>query len=99
MCSYYSSLVSFAEWPPFGKELLTRLTTCSLFNLTICNFIYFRLGFEGGIWVLIVPVPGHCIRVAFVNMHCKSICFSRALYFRDIRNKKSRKLNCRENVG
>ena len=27
-----------AEWPPFGKELLTRLTICSLCILTICNF-------------------------------------------------------------
>ena len=27
-----------AEWPPFGKELLTRLTICSLCSLTICNF-------------------------------------------------------------
>ena len=25
------SLVLVAEWPPFGKQLLTRLTICSLF--------------------------------------------------------------------
>ena len=29
------SLVGVAEWPSFGKELLTRLTICSLFILTI----------------------------------------------------------------
>ena len=29
------------EWPPFGKELLARLTICSLCFLTICNFSYF----------------------------------------------------------
>ena len=29
-----------AEWPPFGKELLTRLTICSVCILTICNFNY-----------------------------------------------------------
>ena len=46
------SSVHVAEWPPFGKELLTRLTICSLSILTICNFSYFRLGFEGWIWVL-----------------------------------------------
>ena len=28
-------------WPPFGKELFTRLTICSLCILTICNFSYF----------------------------------------------------------
>ena len=26
MCSYYFSTVSVAEWPPFGKKLLARLT-------------------------------------------------------------------------
>ena len=34
------SLVCVAEWPPFGKELLTRLAICSLCILTICNFSY-----------------------------------------------------------
>ena len=29
-----------------------------------CNFIYFPvLGFEGRIWVLFPPVPGHCLHV------------------------------------
>ena len=26
-----------------------------------------RIGFEGGIWVLIALIPGHCIRVTFKN--------------------------------
>ena len=30
MYTDYFSSVSFANWPPFGKELLTRLTVCSL---------------------------------------------------------------------
>ena len=41
--------LGFAEWPPFGKELFTRFTICSLFISTICIFIFSRLGFEGGI--------------------------------------------------
>ena len=32
------SSVYVAEWPPFGKELLTRLTICSLCIMSICNF-------------------------------------------------------------
>ena len=34
------SLVQVAEWLPFGKELPTRLTVCSLCILTICNICY-----------------------------------------------------------
>ena len=37
----------FSLWPPFGKELLTRLTICSLCILTICNFSYFLFWFSG----------------------------------------------------
>ena len=37
VCSYYFYFGSVAEWPPFGKKLLTRLTICSLRILTICN--------------------------------------------------------------
>ena len=39
------SSVKVAEWPHLGKELLTRLTICSLRILTICNFSYFRFWF------------------------------------------------------
>ena len=57
-------LILVAEWPPFGKELLTELFICSLCILSICNLSYFPFGFEGGIGVLITLVPGHCILVA-----------------------------------
>ena len=53
-----------AKWQRFGKELLARLTICSLCILTICNFSYFP--FEGWICVLIASVPGLCILV-FIN--------------------------------
>ena len=40
VCSYYLSSVWVADLPPIGEELLTRLTICSLCNLTICIFGY-----------------------------------------------------------
>ena len=39
------SSVWVAEWTPFWKELLARLTICSLRILTICNFSYFPFWF------------------------------------------------------
>ena len=48
-----------------GKEPPARLTLCSLCIMSICNFSYFRFGFEGGIWFLFAPVPVHCLLVAF----------------------------------
>ena len=50
------SSVWVAEWPPFRKELLTRLTICLLCILTIVILVISRFGFECGIWVLIAPV-------------------------------------------
>ena len=48
MCVHISfSSVWVAERPSFGKELLPRLTICSLCILTICNFSYFPLWFLG----------------------------------------------------
>ena len=41
-----SSSVKVAEWPSFGKELLTRLTVRSDCNL-FCNFSYFLFWFRG----------------------------------------------------
>ena len=41
------STVRIAEWPLFGKELLTQLTICPLFILTICKFGYFQFWFLG----------------------------------------------------
>ena len=37
--------VSVAEWPPFVKELLSRLTISSFCILTICKFSYFPFWF------------------------------------------------------
>ena len=39
------SFVRVAEWPPFGKELLTQFTLCSLCILTICDLSYFPFWF------------------------------------------------------
>ena len=41
------SSISVAEWQPFGKKLLTRLTIFSLCILTICNIRYFQFWFLG----------------------------------------------------
>ena len=42
MCVHIiSSSIWVAEWPAFGKELLTRLAICSLYILTVCNFSLF----------------------------------------------------------
>ena len=57
------STVKVAENPPFGKELLTRFDHMfSVFEI----YLYFQLlpfCFDGGISVLILPVPGHCLLV------------------------------------
>ena len=45
VCSYYLNSVLVAEWPCFGKELLPRLTICSLCILTLCYFSYFPFCF------------------------------------------------------
>ena len=46
-----------AEWPPYGKELPTRLAVCSHCILSIVILVISRCGFEGGGWFLIAPVP------------------------------------------
>ena len=54
-----------AEWPPFGKGQLIRLTICSLCILNIFSILVIsRFGFEEGFRVLFAAVPGHCILVA-----------------------------------
>ena len=52
------SSVWVAEWPPFRKKLITRLTICSHCNLTTCNLSYFLFCFEGWIWIPMASVPG-----------------------------------------
>ena len=46
VCVYYFSSVWVAEWPHFWRELLTRLTICSICILTICNLVISRSGVE-----------------------------------------------------
>ena len=60
------TVVWVAEWPPFGRELVIRLTICSLRILTSCNISSFPFLF-GWIWVLIAPVIGRCVLVTFTN--------------------------------
>ena len=43
----FFSSVCVAEWLPFGKELLTRLTICSLCILNMCNVSSFPFWFGG----------------------------------------------------
>ena len=48
MCVHITfSSVSVAEWPTFGKELLTRYTIFSLSILIMCNISYFPFWFCG----------------------------------------------------
>ena len=51
------SSVWVSDGPPFGKELLPRLTIFSLFVILVIS----RFGSEGWIWDLIASVPGLCI--------------------------------------
>ena len=44
VCYNFSS-VRVAEWPPFRKELSTRLAVYSHCILSICNFSFSRCGF------------------------------------------------------
>ena len=55
--------VQVAEWPPFGKELLTRLTVF-LFVLCMCvTLVIFQFGFDDRILVLIVQIQGRSLLV------------------------------------
>ena len=49
------------------KELLIRLTSCSLCILLFVILVISGFGFEGGIWVLIATVPGLCILASFIE--------------------------------
>ena len=68
VCVNYVSSVKVVEWPPFWKELLTRLT---VFSLYICIFVILDIsyfGFGGRILVPIVPVPGIRLTFTFQDM-------------------------------
>ena len=65
-----------AEWPPFGKELLTRLSICCLCILTICIFSFFPFGVKGCIWVVTASGPGLCILLLLERL-CNMLRFLR----------------------
>ena len=44
-----------------------------MFSLYFAYLVIYRFGFEGGIWVLIAPVPGHCILVTLVTFKINNI--------------------------
>ena len=71
MCYIIFSSVWIVEWPSFGKELLTRLTICSLCILTIYNVRYFPFWFEDWVWDLIASFPGFCI--LFTSIHVRHL--------------------------
>ena len=48
----------------FVPEHVKIMSTCNIKCLFV-NLVISRFGFEGRIWVLISPVPGHCLLVAF----------------------------------
>ena len=52
-----------------GRELLIPFTVCSLCILTYCNFSYLTsyFGLEGGAFVLIASVLGHCSSFTFYD--------------------------------
>ena len=70
----FLSSVWVAEWPPFGKALLTRLTIRSprILTMVFVILVISRLGFEGWIWGLIASVPCLCIRFTFTNPQNRS---------------------------
>ena len=49
-----------------GKELFIRFTASAFRKLSIYVFSYFRFGFEGRMWDLIVSVSDHCLSFYFV---------------------------------
>ena len=66
MCVHITfSSVSVVDWPPFGNELLIRLTICSLCILTNVILVISRFAFECWIWVLIASVSNLCILFTF----------------------------------
>ena len=36
-------------------------------SIELVILVVFRFGFEGGIWGMIAPFPGHCILVVFLS--------------------------------
>ena len=67
------SKVYVTEWPPFGQELLIRLTICSL-AISICSYDCFP-GFEDGNSVMTAPVPDHCFLLFFIKSLFRSSAY------------------------
>ena len=63
--------------PAFGKELFSLFIVC-VFRERLSMFVCasFSFGFEGGMWVLIVLVPDHCL-----SFYALLIIVSRGFYF------------------
>ena len=69
------SSVSVAEWPPFGKYLLTRLTICSICVLTICNISYFPfLVLSGGFGFRLLQFLIFAYFLLLKNYLCMTYC-------------------------
>ena len=64
--------VKVAEWPPFWKQLLSKLTICSLCIMSSCCFIS-HFCFKDRIVVMIVSIPGHCLLLILVNNNCLTV--------------------------
>ena len=47
VCIYYFSSVMVAEWPPFGKVLITRFAICFFIYLLFEILVISRFGFKG----------------------------------------------------
>ena len=60
---------------PFGKELLIRLTVCSLCIMSICYFV-FPILVSSGTVVLVVPVPDHCLSFTYWKLYFQRILLS-----------------------
>ena len=54
----------------FGERAAPSVDEMFSFHFDCLFVILFisRFGFEDGIWVLITPVPGHCLLVTFFNI-------------------------------
>ena len=56
-----------------ASHFVPIVSFCTQFVLfLLCLFVILvisHFGFEGGIWVLIAPVPGHCLLVTFSHSY------------------------------
>ena len=71
-----------AEWPPFGKELLTRLSICCLCILTICIFSYFPFRCKG-LHLGSASGPGLCILLLLHGVQRRMISVDNFFVFLD----------------